>query len=98
MVIKVCDRCGCEIKPKNNNPSSIKFGWKDYNGEFTNKFSVDPIDLCDTCIKSLVMFLGCEPERIGVKGSISRLEQQHIEHENEEAMDSFELVDEDRAK
>lgn len=70
MNLKVCDRCGCEIKPKNNNPGAIQFGWTNYNGNFTEKVYTEPFDLCDTCIQQLVVFLGCEPKRIGVKDPI----------------------------
>lgn len=79
MILKVCDRCGCEIRPKNNNPGAIKFGWTVDDGKFVNKDSVDAFDMCDYCMQQLVVFLGCEPEKIGVKTVISREEQDKIE-------------------
>lgn len=71
MVLKVCDRCGCELKLKNNDPGAIKFGWTGYDGDFTNKIGIKPFDLCSVCMKQLVVFLGCEPKRIGVKDTIN---------------------------
>ena len=75
MILKVCDRCGCEIKPKNNDPGAIKFGWTRYDGDFTNKQGVEPFDLCNVCMKQLVVFLGCEPKRVGVKETINEQEK-----------------------
>ena len=76
MILKVCDRCGCEIKPKNNDPGAIKFGWTTYNNEFTNKTGIEPFDLCSVCMKQLVVFLGCEPKRVRVKETINEQEKQ----------------------
>ena len=75
MVLKVCDRCGCEIKPKNNDPGAIKFGWTRYDGDFTNKTGIEPFDLCNVCMKQLVVFLGCEPKRVGVKETFADQER-----------------------
>ena len=83
MVLKVCDRCGCEIKPKNNDPGAIKFGWTRYDGDFTNKTGIEPFDLCNVCMKQLVVFLGCEPKRVGVKETINEQEKAMIKKEQE---------------
>ena len=83
MVLKVCDRCGCEIKPKNNDPGAIKFGWTRYDGDFTNKTGVEPFDLCNVCMKQLVVFLGCEPKRVGVKETVNKQEKAMIKKEQE---------------
>ncbi len=77
MLLKVCDRCGCEIKVKNNNPGAIKFGWTREDGTFTSKIAVEPFDLCDACMQQLVVFLGCTPERVGMR----------IKSENNEIVD-----------
>lgn len=86
MVLKVCDRCGCEIKPKNNDPGAIKFGWTRYDGDFTNKTGIEPFDLCSVCMKQLVVFLGCEPKRIGVKDTIDEQEKAVIKKEIDETL------------
>lgn len=83
MILKVCDRCGCEIKPKNNDPGAIKFGWTRYDGDFTNKTGVEPFDLCNVCMKQLVVFLGCEPKRVGVKETINEQEKAVLQKEQE---------------
>lgn len=89
MVLKVCDRCGCEIKPKNNDPGAIKFGWTRYDGDFTSKTGVEPFDLCDVCMKQLVVFLGCEPKRIGVKDTINEQEKAVIQNEISKALEQI---------
>lgn len=98
MVLKVCDRCGCEIKPKNNDPGAIKFGWTIYNNEFTNKQGVEPFDLCDVCMKQLVVFLGCEPKRIGVKETLADQEREIIKKEINEALERVKELQEKHAK
>lgn len=98
MVLKVCDRCGCEIKPKNNDPGAIKFGWTMYNNEFTNKQGVEPFDLCNVCMKQLVVFLGCEPKRIGVKDILADQEREIIKKEINEALEQVKKLQEKHAK
>lgn len=98
MILKVCDRCGCEIKPKNNDPGAIKFGWTTYNNEFTNKTGIEPFDLCSVCMKQLVVFLGCEPKRIGVKETINEQEKAAIQNEFNKALDSLKKLQEKHAK
>ena len=98
MVLKVCDRCGCEIKPKNNDPGAIKFGWTMYNNEFTNKQGVEPFDLCDVCMKQLVVFLGCEPKRIGVKETMNEQEKVLIKKEIDETLERIKKLQDKHAK
>lgn len=98
MVLKVCDRCGCEIKPKNNDPGAIKFGWTRYDGDFTNKTGVEPFDLCSVCMKQLVVFLGCEPKRVGVKETINEQEKVVIKKEIDEALERIKKEQEKHAK
>ena len=98
MVLKVCDRCGCEIKPKNNDPGAIKFGWTTYNNEFTNKTGVEPFDLCNVCMKQLVVFLGCEPKRVGVKETINEQEKAVIQKEIDETLERIMKEQEKHAK
>lgn len=98
MVLKVCDRCGCEIKPKNNDPGAIKFGWTTYNNEFTNKTGIEPFDLCSVCMKQLVVFLGCEPKRVGVKETINEQEKAVIQNEINEALEQVKKLQEKHAK
>ena len=98
MVLKVCDRCGCEIKPKNNDPGAIKFGWTRYDGDFTNKTGVEPFDLCNVCIKQLVVFLGCEPKRIGVKDTINEQEKAVIKNEINKTLERIMKEQEKHAK
>mgnify|MGYP003290043198 FL=1 len=98
MVLKVCDRCGCEIKPKNNDPGAIKFGWTRYDGDFTNKTGIEPFDLCSVCMKQLVVFLGCEPKRIGVKDTISEQEKALIKKEIDETLERIKAMQEQHAK
>ena len=98
MVLKVCDRCGCEIKPKNNDPGAIKFGWTRYDGDFTNKTGIEPFDLCSVCIKQLVVFLGCEPKRIGVKETINEQEKAMIQNEINETFERVKKLQEKHAK
>lgn len=98
MVLKVCDRCGCEIKPKNNDPGAIKFGWTRYDGDFTNKTGIEPIDLCDVCMKQLVVFLGCEPKRVGVKETINEQEKAVIQNEINETLERVKKLHEKHAK
>lgn len=98
MVLKVCDRCGCEIKPKNNDPGAIKFGWTRYDGDFTNKTGIEPFDLCSVCMKQLVVFLGCEPKRIGVKDTISEQEKALIKKEIDETLERVKELQEKHAK
>ena len=98
MVLKVCDRCGCEIKPKNNDPGAIKFGWTTYNNEFTNKTGIEPFDLCSVCMKQLVVFLGCEPKRIGVKETINEQEKAVIKKEIDETLKRVKELQEKHAK
>ena len=83
MILKICDRCGCEIKPKNNDPSAIKFGWTTYNNGFTYKTGIEPYDLCSVCMKRLAAFIGCEPKRIGVKDTFRNQEREIIKKEQE---------------
>ena len=98
MVLKVCDRCGCEIKPKNNDPGAIKFGWTRYDGDFTNKTGIEPFDLCSVCMKQLVVFLGCEPKRIGVKDTINEQEKAVIKKEIDETLARIKKLQEKHAK
>ena len=98
MVLKVCDRCGCEIKPKNNDPGAIKFGWTTYNNEFTNKTGIEPFDLCNVCMKQLVVFLGCEPKRVGVKETLADQEREIIKKEINEALERVKELQEKHAK
>lgn len=98
MILKVCDRCGCEIKPKNNNPGAIKFGWTAYDGDFTNKTSVEPFDLCDVCMKQLVVFLGCEPKRIGMKDTINEQEKAVIQNEINKTLEQIKKLQDKHAK
>lgn len=98
MVLKVCDRCGCEIKPKNNDPGAIKFGWTRYDGDFTNKTGIEPFDLCSVCMKQLVVFLGCEPKRIGVKDTINEQEKAVIQNEINKTLEQIKELQEKHAK
>lgn len=98
MILKVCDRCGCEIKPKNNDPGAIKFGWTTYNNEFTNKTGIEPFDLCSVCMKQLVVFLGCEPKRIGVKETINEQEKAVIQNEINKTLERIMKEQEKHAK
>lgn len=98
MVLKVCDRCGCEIKPKNNDPGAIKFGWTRYDGDFTNKTGIEPIDLCSVCMKQLVVFLGCEPKRVGVKDTINEQEKAVIQNEINKTLARIKKEQEKHAK
>lgn len=98
MVLKVCDRCGCEIKPKNNDPGAIKFGWTRYDGDFTNKTGIEPFDLCNICMKQLVVFLGCEPKRVGVKETINEQEKAVIQNEINETLERVKKLQEKHAK
>ena len=98
MVLKVCDRCGCEIKPKNNDPGAIKFGWTRYDGDFTNKTGVEPFDLCSVCMKQLVVFLGCEPKRVGVKETINEQEKAVIKKEIDKTLTWIKKEQEKHAK
>lgn len=98
MVLKVCDRCGCEIKPKNNDPGAIKFGWTRYDGDFTNKTGIEPFDLCSVCMKQLVVFLGCEPKRIGVKETLVDQEREIIKKEINKALEQVKELQEKHAK
>ena len=98
MVLKVCDRCGCEIKPKNNDPGAIKFGWTRYDGDFTNKTGIEPFDLCSVCMKQLVVFLGCEPKRVGVKETINEQEKAAIQNEINKTLERIMKEQEKHAK
>ena len=98
MVLKVCDRCGCEIKPKNNDPGAIKFGWTTYNNEFTNKTGIEPFDLCSVCMKQLVVFLGCEPKRVGVKETINEQEKAVLQKEINKALEQIKKEQDKHAK
>ena len=98
MVLKVCDRCGCEIKPKNNDPGAIKFGWTRYDGDFTNKTGIEPFDLCNICMKQLVVFLGCEPKRVGVKETINEQEKAVIQNEINKTLERVKELQEKHAK
>lgn len=98
MVLKVCDRCGCEIKPKNNDPGAIKFGWTRYDGDFTNKTGIEPFDLCNVCMKQLVVFLGCEPKRVGVKETLADQEREIIKNEINETLERVKKLQEKHAK
>lgn len=98
MVLKVCDRCGCEIKPKNNDPGAIKFGWTKYDGDFTNKTGIEPFDLCNVCMKQLVVFLGCEPKRVGMKDTIDEQEKAVIQNEINETLERVKKLQEKHAK
>lgn len=98
MTLKVCDRCGCEIKPKNNDPGAIKFGWTRYDGDFTNKTGIEPFDLCSVCMKQLVVFLGCEPKRIGVKDTIDEQEKAVIQNEINKTLERIKKEQEKHAK
>lgn len=98
MVLKVCDRCGCEIKPKNNDPGAIKFGWTRYDGDFTNKTGIEPFDLCSVCMKQLVVFLGCEPKRIGVKDTINEQEKAVIQNEINKTLEQIKKEQDKHAK
>lgn len=98
MVLKVCDRCGCEIKPKNNDPGAIKFGWTRYDGDFTNKTGIEPFDLCSVCMKQLVVFLGCEPKRVGVKETINEQEKAMIQNEINKTLERIKELQEKHAK
>lgn len=98
MILKVCDRCGCEIKPKNNNPGAIKFGWTNYADDFTNKVGVEPFDLCDVCMKQLVVFLGCESKRIGMKDTLADQEKEKIKKEIDETLKRVKKEQEKHAK
>lgn len=98
MILKVCDRCGCEIKPKNNDPGAIKFGWTRYDGDFTNKTGIEPFDLCNVCMKQLVVFLGCDPKRVGVKETLADQEREIIKNEINEALERVKKLQEKHAK
>ena len=98
MILKVCDRCGCEIKPKNNDPGAIKFGWTTYNNEFTNKTGIEPFDLCSVCMKQLVVFLGCEPKRVGVKETINEQEKAVLQKEINKALEQIKKEQDKHAK
>lgn len=98
MILKVCDRCGCEIKPKSNNPGAIKFGWTAYDGDFTNKHGIEPFDLCDVCMKQLVVFLGCEPKRIGMKDTINEQEKAVIQNEINKTLEQIKKLQDKHAK
>ena len=98
MILKVCDRCGCEIKPKNNNPGAIKFGWTAYDGDFTNKQGIEPFDLCDVCMKQLVVFLGCEPKRIGMKDTINEQEKAVFQNEINKTLEQIKKLQDKHAK
>lgn len=98
MILKVCDRCGCEIKPKNNDPGAIKFGWTRYDGDFTNKTGIEPFDLCSVCMKQLVVFLGCEPKRVGVKETLADQEREIIKNEINETLERVKKLQEKHAK
>ena len=98
MILKVCDRCGCEIKPKNNDPGAIKFGWTRYDGDFTNKTGIEPFDLCNVCMKQLVVFLGCEPKRVGVKETINEQEKAVIQNEINKTLERIKKEQEKHAK
>lgn len=98
MILKVCDRCGCEIKPKNNDPGAIKFGWTRYDGDFTNKTGIEPFDLCNVCMKQLVVFLGCEPKRVGMKDTINEQEKAVIQNEINETLERVKKLQEKHAK
>lgn len=98
MVLKVCDRCGCEIKPKNNDPGAIKFGWTRYDGDFTNKTGIEPFDLCSVCMKQLVVFLGCEPKRVGVKETLADQEREILKNEINETLERVKKLQEKHAK
>lgn len=98
MVLKVCDRCGCEIKPKNNDPGAIKFGWTRYDGDFTNKTGIEPFDLCNVCMKQLVVFLGCEPKRVGMKDTINEQEKAVIQNEINKDLERVKKLQEKHAK
>lgn len=98
MVLKVCDRCGCEIKPKNNDPGAIKFGWTRYDGDFTNKTGIEPFDLCSVCMKQLVVFLGCEPKRVGVKETINEQEKAVIQNKTNKTLERIMKEQEKHAK
>ena len=98
MVLKVCDRCGCEIKPKNNDPGAIKLGWTTYNNDFTNKTGIEPCDLCSVCMKQLVVFLGCEPKRVGVKEILADQEREIIKKEINETLERVKKLQEKHAK
>lgn len=98
MILKVCDRCGCEIKPKNNDPGAIKFGWTTYNNEFTNKTGIEPFDLCSVCMKQLVVFLGCEPKQVGVKETINEQEKAMIQNEINKTLERIKKEQEKHTK
>ena len=98
MILKVCDRCGCEIKPKNNDPGAIKFGWTTYNNEFTKKTGIEPFDLCGVCMKQLVVFLGCEPKRVGVKETFNEQEKAVIQNEINKTLERIKKEQEKHAK
>lgn len=98
MVLKVCDRCGCEIKPKNNDTGAIKFGWTKYDGDFTNKTGIEPFDLCSVCMKQLVVFLGCEPKRIGVKDTFNEQEKAAIQNEINKTLEQIKKEQDKHAK
>lgn len=98
MILKVCDRCGCEIKPKNNDPGAIKFGWTRYDGDFTNKTGIEPFDLCSVCMKQLVVFLGCEPKRVGVKETINEQEKAVIQNEINKTLERVKELQKKHAK
>lgn len=98
MVLKVCDRCGCEIKPKNNDPGAIKFGWTRYDGDFTNKTGIEPFDLCNVCMKQLVVFLGCEPKRVGMKETLADQEREILKNEINETLERVKKLQEKHAK
>lgn len=98
MILKVCDRCGREIKPKNNDPGAIKFGWTTYNNDFTNKTGIEPFDLCNVCMKQLVVFLGCEPKRVGVKETINEQEKAVIQNEINKTLERIKKEQEKHAK
>lgn len=98
MILKVCDRCGCEIKPKNNAPGAIKFGWTTSINGFADKTGIEPFDLCDVCMKQLVVFLGCEPKRIGVKETLADQEREIIQNEINETLERVKKLQEKHAK
>lgn len=54
-----------------------------HDGNFTNKTGIEPFDLCDVCMKQLVVFLGCESKRIGVKETINEQEKAVIKKEQD---------------
>lgn len=98
MTLKVCDRCGCEIKHQTNDPHAIKFGWTELDDKFINKTTVEPFDLCKFCMKQLAVFLGCEPKRIGIKETINDNERALIKKELDETLERIKNEQEKYAK